>query len=444
MLPLERNREKNIVLPELDPYNLSQYIITDYITRKDEIFVLSLKSAENSSIPINIDRSMIYRNIYELLSTQTISTIVINDAPQNLIDGLFKMYAIFSKDSTDFFPKGKMVLLFSKNKKGRKYKEGVVIAGKTEIECKKINKYISNKRSYFKVLNGNYLSEDIITKEEGESINNYLTRYPLFSSTGLINFDFFEKGNCYFEEGGDYYFEQKAEAKLKKSINDDTEIGYNWEHTHLKISSKLHLDNFVYGKKMFQRSSEASDFAFLIARDIFKNIKEEVKNSSEQIVYTLVGYGYYSELLVSRTCDFVNRLFEFSDIRKKNVYCEYIIVKDEDKINFSRYIHNLEARKNKHTLEKLIIIVPISSTLTTCFKIENAFKEKDLKKYTENHIFELKDWFYTPVVVSTDIESDVLKGYFKDETLIEENHNKTKSLKNIFLLKTTKMFFVMT
>jgi len=418
MLPLKVESDENIILPELARYNLSQYIIKDYITNQNEIFILSLNSIENSNLPIKIDRSIVYRNIYKLLSTQAISVIVINEAPQDLIDGLFKMYAIFSKDGTDFFPKGKIMLLLTENKKGRKYKEGVVIAGKTEDECKKINQYISDQKSYFKVLQGSYLSGDI-TKEEQDIKNNHLEGNVLFSHGQLINLDFLIDENSYFGT---------HKRKLQKSIDVKHTIGYDWKHTHLKIGSKLHLDDFVYGKKMFQRSGEASDFAFSIARDIFEKIKEEVINNSEQIVYTLVGYGFYSELLVSRTCDFVNSLFEILKIKREKSYCEYIIVKDEDIIKFSRYVHNLEARKNNKTRENLIIIVPISSTLTTCFKIENTFNEKlinELEKYSDKHSFEVKPWYYTPVVVSTDIEDYVLKEYFKDETLVIEKHKKS-------------------
>ena len=448
MLPLKAESGENIILPELAPYGFSKYILKDYITNQNKIFVLSLKRIENSNLLIKIDRSIVYRNIYRLLSTQAISVIVINEAPQDLIDGLFKMYTIFSKDGTEFFPKGKMMLLFTESIKTRKYKEGVVIAGKTESECKKINQYISDKKSYFKVLRGNYLGEDILTENEQNKINEYLEKQILFSPWQLINLDFLIDENSYFEN--------HVKPKLERSIDVKSSIGYNWEHTHLKIGSKLHLDNFVYGKKIFQRNGEASDFAFSIARDIFEKVKGDAKDGSEQIVYTLVGYGYYSELLVSRTCDFVNNLFESLKIKKEKAYCEYIIIKDEDKIKFSRYIHNLEARKNNDTIEKLIIIVPISSTLTTCLKIENAFyriigekrteekkrneEEKDKKDkstiYDEIREFKVHSTFYTPLVVGdkvdlTDLQENIgnyeavnsvwKKVIVKEEIIITEN-----------------------
>jgi hypothetical protein len=417
MLPLEVISGENITLAELNPYNLSRHVIKNYITNQDKIIVFSLKNMGNDNISIRIDRSMIYRSIYEILKKNpTIETIVINDIPQDLIYSLFKIYATFSKDDTGFLSKEKekIILLFTENKKGKKYKEGVVIAGKNEEECKKINRYILNKNGYFKVLSGNYLSEEITDEEERKRINENLNKHILFSSGQLIRLDFFTEGYSYFET--------PAKQKLQKSIdNDERTIGYNWEHTHLKIGSKLHLDDFIYGKKMFQRSGEASNFAFSITRDIFKNIEKEISKSSPQTFYTLIGYGYYSELLVSRTCDFINNLFEYYNSEKKQVKFEYIIVKDEDKIKFSRYIHNLEMRETKDTIEKLIIIVPISSTLTTCLKIENAFdkvieakREKKPDIYNEKRCFKIQSPFYTPVVVGDNIDIEELQKNTKE------------------------------
>jgi hypothetical protein len=422
MLLLKGESGEHIALPELKPYNLQKHIIEEKysINTPNKIFVFSLQSQENNDLP-KIDRSMVFRNMYYLFKENpTISAIVINDASQDLIDSLFKIYALFSNDNTDFFPERKMILLFTEDKKSEKYKEGIVIAGKTETECKEINQYISDRQSYFKILSGNYLSKNI-TEERRISIEKALNESVLFSSGQLINLDLL------IDE--DTYFETHAKLKLENSIDDKT-IGYNWKHTHLKIGSKLHLDDFVYGKKMFQRSGEASDFAFSIARDIFDKIEEEIKNSSkQQIVYTLIGYGFYSELLVSRTCDFVNHLFSEKDIKKEQAYCEYIIIKDEDEIKFSRYIHNLKAKEREETLEKLIIIVPISSTLTTCLKIENAF---DKVKQKEDR-FNVKPRFYTPVIVSTDIEASDLTEYFKDESHIKESHKESfKAVKSVW------------
>jgi hypothetical protein len=209
----------------------------------------------------------------------------------------------------------------------------------------------------------------------------------------------------------------------EKEIDTINGIGYNWKETHLKIGSKLHLQDFIYGKKIFQRSDKASTFAFLLAKDIFKNIKLTVVDTifDKKIIYTLVGYGYYSELMVSRTCDFIKKLLELNNITSQKADVEYVIVKDEDEIKFSRYFHNLQNRKN--TLEKLLVIVPISSTLTTCLKIENTFynilenklkEDEKYKDYKEDDI-EIVKLFYTTVVVGDDVKLEDLCEKLKDK-----------------------------
>jgi hypothetical protein len=373
MLPLEQTTQlEKYSLGELEQYNLPGYIIRNYIIRQDKIIVFSLKPKEleeKEDKPFKIDRCMLFRTINQLfVNSKSVDAIIIKDATENLITGLFNVYAALTSSKKEdkgkkeslFFSSNKMVLLLTEDKKG------AVIAGQTEAECKKINQYIADKNGYFKALPKMCTN---INSTQKESINKKLDNHILFSSGQLIALDFFEKGYSYFEE--------PAKTKLENSLDKDNEEGYNWQSTHLKIGSKLHLDDFVYGKKMFQRSGEASNFAFSIARSIFEAIPKDIKNTSQPIVYTLVGYGYYSELLVSRTRDFVKHLLFLNERTEDRIKIEYVIIKDEEKIKFSRYIHNLKQRNenlnSQLTEEQLIIIVPISSTLTTCLKIENAF-----------------------------------------------------------------------
>jgi hypothetical protein len=455
MLPLDVNNGKSIALTELNNYYLLQNTIWDYITHENKILVFSLKNKENNNLPFNIS-SIIYRNIYRIFeNNSTISAIVIKDATQSLIANLFNLYAIYSEDKTYFFPNSKMLLLLTEKKKGKKYRDGVVIAGNSIDECKRINQYVSDKNGYFKVISGNYLTMEELKDDERENLEKHI----LFSSGQLIRLGFYEEGKGYA------YFENPAKRKLQKTIDAKHTIGYDWKHTHLKIGSKLHLDDFVYGKKMFQRSGEASNFAFSIARNIFENIMQEkwkslqgtmvvdgkdyvsiaetTKDDSEQTVYTLVGYGYYSELLVSRTCDFIRYLFERCNLKEQIIKFEYIIIKDEEEIKFSRYIHNFQKRKNNATLEQLIIIVPISSTLTTCLKIENAFykvikekEEKEKSKIYDKDRFKVQSLFYTIVVVGDEIDIEEIQKHFekKSNTKIGKNESdiRFKAIENVW------------
>jgi len=174
MLPLKKEQikpkdkeYKNLTFNELEPYNLHKYVIRDYVANENKIFVFSLKNKKQTILPIGIDHTMLYRDIDKIFKrNRTIEAIVINDASQNLIVGLFNMYAAYSKDDFNlnnagftFFPAGKMILLLTKDK------NGAVIAGKSVDECKKINTYIS-KNGYFNVPSQVRLTKELDKKEQ--------------------------------------------------------------------------------------------------------------------------------------------------------------------------------------------------------------------------------------------------------------------------------------
>jgi len=250
------------------------------------------------------------------------------------------------------------------------------------------------------------------------------------------------------DDDGVSKFERKAQECLEKSID---EGGYNWKDAHLKISSKLHLKDFIYGKKLFQRSRYASGFAFLLSQDIFKQIISN-ENTKNKCCYTLIGYGYYSELLVSQTCEFIREHFRQHNINNNNnLLIDYIIMKDEEEMDFSRYFQNLKNRNTsfENANERLIIVVPISSTLTTCLKIENSLS-KQLKKEIEDkkddikwnvklkNVFEQNENnkvfiqpFYTIVIVSDDIEYDKLVEDWEKNTLEGQVLKESRVWKNI-------------
>ncbi|MCL2311333.1 MAG: hypothetical protein FWC41_02420, partial [Firmicutes bacterium] len=472
MLPLEirliQQNEKEYPFGELDAYKLPKYVIRDMQTGQDKILVISFRNDNNASLSIPTDRCKIFRTISLLfLKNKSIKAIIIKDIAEDLINGLFKLYTDFVlPQNNENNEKNKIILLIAEDKKEEKKKEKsvitgkeiAVIAGENEEDCRKINQYISSCNEDFTVFPRMCLDRNL-SEQERERINNMLDSHILFSTGQLIALDFFEQG--------DSYFENEAKEKLDNLLDEKTQ-GYKWENTHLRIGSKLHLDDFVYGKKMFQQSKEVSSFAFLLSRHIYKNIYDDIAKISKEkeIVYTLIGYGYYSELLVSQTRGFVERLFHQTELQCKPKI-EYVIVRDEDKISFSRYIHDLKLRdkelnnkfkdkKEQQFLneyeqqlseEKLIIIVPISSTLTTCLKIENAFHSmlsdkiknahrsmldgkieefeyKIKEKEYNSERFKIQQPFYTIVVVGDNFELKELQEHCRKQRIEIVKHNK--------------------
>ena len=166
---------------------------------------------------------------------------------------------------------------------------------------------------------------------------------PLFWGDNLIPFEIILKQNNVT------LFEQEVTKRLETPIEED---GYKFQDAHIKLGSKIHLKDFYYAERLFQNSYYAIRFAYLISKCLFHKLKE----SSSEI--TVLGYGLYSELLVSNTARFLNRMFGTDKFN-------HCIVEDVEELS----ILNLNNLK-----KDVILIIPIGSTLTTQIKIYRKLK----------------------------------------------------------------------
>lgn len=373
---------------------LNRYIIKDIKEDSLKIVGFSLDS-------LFVDKSILYRTINLLFSQNTdLSSIIIKNISKDSIKGLIDL--IYT--SSALTEKKRSVLLITDEDKS------FIIFGKTKEECINSNSLARRNNEHIEIISGLY-PEPEISKEIEKELEAGMNDNILFAEGQILQIDVFER-----DEEGISLFEKRVKENLDRPLDGDDKLtAYKWENTHLKIGAKLHLKDFVYGKKLFQRNKDASTFAYTLSQEIFFKIKEEVeKGTSVSYCYTLVGYGYYSELLVSRTCGFIRKLIKIYGF-DETVLIEYMIVKDEDKIRFPRYFQDLNIRNKKddNCQERLVVIVPISSTLTTCLKIENEFyselaKKRELdcerEKYFEEERFKFIDPFYSIVIVGDHID----------------------------------------
>lgn len=155
--------------------------------------------------------------------------------------------------------------------------------------------------------------------------------------------------------------------------------GFKLSNSHFLIGSKIHLKDFYFAKRLFQNSFFASKFAFLIAKHIIE-VHQNVFDKYIQIIrqrkklkskdgITLIGYGLYSELLVS--------LVEYFLKKKHKDLAELINHNIVDDIEEVKLIKSYE---NNH--KDVILIIPISSTFSTSIKIEEFCKKKESEVLT--------------------------------------------------------------
>ena len=146
--------------------------------------------------------------------------------------------------------------------------------------------------------------------------------------------------------------------------------GYLLGDLHLKLGSKVHISDFVFAKKLFQNSFFAAKYAFLVSKYLGDYIIDN-EIACQRVV--LLGYGYYSELLVSHIQKYLGRMLESRKV-------EIFVVDNEREVSFDDLFdrfYRYAISKSETSLEYRVCVVsilPISSTLTTSAKLENDFK----------------------------------------------------------------------
>ncbi len=179
-------------------------------------------------------------------------------------------------------------------------------------------------------------------------------------------------------------------VSLHKIIKNLTNLdGFRISDTHFKIGSKIHSSDFFYAKRLFQNSYYTSRIAILLAIQI----KNELSDKNKYL--TLIGYEYYSELLLSLIKKFL------LDFGYKSVN-HFLVIDIDDDVKL--YPPNIPIGDNA------VIIVPIASTGSTAVKIEKYIKSCFNNKPGNNVNFFTKH--YNVVLANDDSEK------FKDLTSI--------------------------
>jgi hypothetical protein len=177
------------------------------------------------------------------------------------------------------------------------------------------------------------------------------------------------------EEDGKTIFEKRTKIILEKKINEG-DLGCRIADSHIQIGSKIHLHNFYDAEILFQSSYFTTRFAALIVKDLSKKISKD--SNLEYCSYKLIGYGNYSELVVSQTQKLLHQVSNQRIFGKKFSLSPYSIVNANDSTNSFNVIKNTQEITNEilpKISEKYIFIVPINSTLTTHNKLHSLFIE---------------------------------------------------------------------
>ncbi|MFB9844017.1 hypothetical protein [Mucilaginibacter ginsenosidivorans] len=148
--------------------------------------------------------------------------------------------------------------------------------------------------------------------------------------------------------------------------------GYKIAGSHFRIGSKIHISEFYYAKRFFQNSFFATRMAFILANEIIETTDGATLRRIRGTGLTLVGYGIYSELLLSLVEKFLRTQWQLS----------------YEKLNHSLVLDSEEMELVNQTSfqQNALIIVPIASTFSTSIKIQEKIQKTfKLLKVTPKH-----------------------------------------------------------
>ena len=177
--------------------------------------------------------------------------------------------------------------------------------GETYNDYLAVNRNISNYSNNMISFNDENIPEEIKYKETTQ-------HSKLFHKHKLLSFELLVKCTdtpfTIFEDSVKSLLNLEIhtlEANCKKLVNKediffDRYKGFKVSNSHFRIGSKIHIRDFYYAKRLFYNSFYANRFAFIIANYISTSINNQTKK------ITLVGYSYYSELLVSNIRKLLN------------------------------------------------------------------------------------------------------------------------------------------
>jgi len=225
---------------------------------------------------------------------------------------------------------------------------------------------------------------------EYEQNNNYtIYSKAFYNGVTMLPLDLLiigNNGNSVFENNSITIL--KNPIKSREEISDDVQIGdislknyvlrlqgFKISNTHFRLGSKIHIRDFYYAKRLFQNSYYSSRFGFVIAKEIIKTYLLSYRDKKSSYKLTVLGYGIYSEFLLSMTIGFINDYALRHDISldiNHNIYddaAELRLVKGYEEI-----------------YKNIFIVIPIATTLSTSMKIEKEIKKNDIKHNILGHI----------------------------------------------------------
>lgn len=182
------------------------------------------------------------------------------------------------------------------------------------------------------------------------------------------------------DDSGKSWFKKQMQHRLKTDLRTE-EYGCKISNVKVRLGSKIHVDTFYEAELLLHNVGTVKRFAYLLAKEIIKDIKEKgdvFVNDLEcgKRYLFLLGYENYSAVLMQE----VYRLIK--DCYGDESKIEWLIdTRSEDFPVLSFDKLTVYERKEIFEEESIycITILPLSSTMSTVYKLHESF-ERGLEK----------------------------------------------------------------
>lgn len=181
----------------------------------------------------------------------------------------------------------------------------------------------------------------------------YLNEVPCFKSVSGGNGN---KTDVLPAPANDCWFMHQIAEMIGGDLRKN-ELGCKIKNVHVRLGSKMHLEDFYEAELLFQNISMVSRFAYLIVRGIL----DENPNREEQLL--ILGYETYSTILLEYIVKFLEEC---------GVIAYYAIYGHDSMRQQATFITpaalSIAKQKPKKTM-KLVTVYPIGTTLSTIYRM---------------------------------------------------------------------------
>jgi hypothetical protein len=307
--------------------------------KKNSVLSVDFESVQKNSI----DFSTFIKILSYVQLANQINCIIIYNLNKNSFNQMMNQLRILA-DFGKFWNNHSWIYLYDEN--GVPY----IITGEDAAACDHLNKIVELHYGYcYSIL------EDFSGESQTDPIKHNILPYELLIQTtnkGKIPVTLFEK-NVF--------------CILEKEI-ENRDFGVMIKDAHMRLGSKIHLDNFYQAEVLFHDNFYVERFAYLVARDILTSRRNKNK-------IFLIGYGSYSEMFLNRTKHILNYEAQSkADSQGLDICPAYFICNDVEELKWQ----GIERLKDINIWEEydFALIVSVASSLTTNYKIIKSFENQ--------------------------------------------------------------------